>query len=58
MMRDEDGKLMPWTQYRLHKASGVSESTICEIENDEREAQDITRAKLADALGAPELLEI
>jgi transcriptional regulator with XRE-family HTH domain len=58
MMRDDEGKLVPWTQYRLHVASGVSESAICQIEKGERDPQDVTKAKLADALGAPALLEL
>lgn len=58
MMRGEDRKLEPWTQYRLHVASGVSEATICAIEKGDTEPHDITKAKLADALGVPELLEI
>lgn len=45
----------PWTQYRLHIASKVSESEICQIERGDRKPQDITKAKLAAALEAPEL---
>jgi hypothetical protein len=56
--RDDDGNLDPWTQYRLHLASGVSESTICEIEQGKVAAQDITKVKLSEALGAPELLDL
>jgi transcriptional regulator with XRE-family HTH domain len=55
MKRGEDGKPEPWTQYRLAKESGVSESGIYQIESG-REPQDATKVRLATALGAPELL--
>jgi transcriptional regulator with XRE-family HTH domain len=54
--RDAEGRPQPWTQYELHRLSGVAESEICAIEKGRRSPQDGTRVKLATALEAPELL--
>ncbi len=56
MMKDEKGRPTPWTQYQLHKASGVSEAEISQIECRGRQPQDATIIRLATALGAPQLL--
>jgi transcriptional regulator with XRE-family HTH domain len=56
MMKDDRGKPEPWTQYQLHKASGVSEAEISQIECKGRQPQDATIVRLSSALGAPQLL--
>lgn len=56
MMKDDKGRPSPWTQYQLHKASGVSEAEISQIEARGRHPQDATIVRLASALGAPQLL--
>lgn len=42
-----------FTQERLAKASGVSQSALCRIEADERDATSTVLRALADALGTP-----
>jgi transcriptional regulator with XRE-family HTH domain len=54
--RDKDGRPQPWTQYEVHRLSGVAESEISEIEREKRNPQDGTKVKLATALDAPELM--
>lgn len=54
--RDKDGRPQPWTQYEVHRLSGVSESEISEIENGKRNPQEATRVRLAAALEADELM--
>lgn len=56
LKKSKEGKPQPWTQYEVHKASGVAESEISEIERGKRNPQDGTKVKLASALGAPELM--
>jgi plasmid maintenance system antidote protein VapI len=54
--RDKEGRPQPWTQYEVHRLSGVSESEISEIENEKRAPQDGTKVRLAQALEAEELM--